>query len=961
MTDSSSLITTNPIANPFPVTAIQNQHSPLLNGATSDAYPAEEEEYTIKCICGYADDDGNTVYCEKCDTWQHIECYYPSKKVPEEHFCADCLPRDVDAKRAAERQRRHREALEGGDRKVKRPSSKNSKKKHKDSNATAESVNGWQLTRHDSASNGREQPPPAKKPKTSHRTSGSVASINGEARKRASSNVRSYPSPSKSPQDANRYPPIPLYSQEFLELYDRDEGTTDAQGNEHTIPALNELSSWRSQPSKIASAGEQPSNQTPFVRATGPLDDSIYPQVSLQTIERKDIEIDGRHPRWKFITTEALIPKEMVVGEIRGEVGMLDEYCQQQSSTNRWQELGHPDPFVFFHPHMNVYIDSRKAGTEFRYLRRSCTPNITLKTFITEEGDWRHCFVSKNEIPIGKELTAAWFLDPQIMLSGDHTDQDEPPFSRQCDWVSRLLANFGDCACGKGSQCLFARFDRRLPAKTSDAQEKGKPGRKKKPKPKAISPKSTGQATNSRAGSEALKLEDDDGLEQRSSSGSASDPKSRDMTPVNVAALDADPVLGAQLTDREIRKLKALEQREQERNKLKEKKPGKKRTSAGSNLSTPNLNGSKHFLNPGGVGAESYAGSPPPRGSNGHTRVKSRTARYTPPRPVYVQAGTQTSPDDIEIGLPPAKRMKFVTPQQRLLRKVLAKRSRYEERCKMAGVSPRSCSASPMTSPSRDVEMKDGEPALSPVSARSATLPSPSTSSDTNNASPAISPTYPLPSQAAHSHTQFKVPAPRLHLSSIPPVPTFSGTSGTSPLSNPAFGVSTVQSPSTLTTLHTGLTPSTVVTPSPAKKKLSLGEYMKSRRSDSSATGDKLQVEGARKVSDDSAVTSPPESKIMKVNDSLKQQVAQQGGVHENAVDDTPMKDVDDEPEYEPPEPTTDYGLPQPDIPSTAEFSSNGPGMTTTGPDAVQPAAQVKDVMSRLAQYQESSSAGGAE
>jgi hypothetical protein len=61
-----------------------------------------EEEYRIKCICTYGDDDGNTVYCDNCETWQHIECYYPNQNVPELHLCAECKPRPLDRKAATE-------------------------------------------------------------------------------------------------------------------------------------------------------------------------------------------------------------------------------------------------------------------------------------------------------------------------------------------------------------------------------------------------------------------------------------------------------------------------------------------------------------------------------------------------------------------------------------------------------------------------------------------------------------------------------------------------------------------------------------------------------------------------------------------------------------------------------------------------------------------------------------------
>lgn len=50
----------------------------------------------IKYICGFSEDDGNTVECERCDTWQHIACYYESAQhVSDVHECRDCEPRPV--------------------------------------------------------------------------------------------------------------------------------------------------------------------------------------------------------------------------------------------------------------------------------------------------------------------------------------------------------------------------------------------------------------------------------------------------------------------------------------------------------------------------------------------------------------------------------------------------------------------------------------------------------------------------------------------------------------------------------------------------------------------------------------------------------------------------------------------------------------------------------------------------
>ena len=67
------------------------------------------------CICAYADDDGNTIFCERCTTWQHIDCYYPHRakdasREDFEHVCAECRPRPMELDRitATARQQRWR-------------------------------------------------------------------------------------------------------------------------------------------------------------------------------------------------------------------------------------------------------------------------------------------------------------------------------------------------------------------------------------------------------------------------------------------------------------------------------------------------------------------------------------------------------------------------------------------------------------------------------------------------------------------------------------------------------------------------------------------------------------------------------------------------------------------------------------------------------------------------------------
>ena len=91
---------------------VTNEPSPKEGNESADENDIDEG-YTIKCICGFKNDDGNTVYCGRCDTWQHTKCYYldendvvPTKNVLSsiDHFCADCKPRPLAARVSIKRQ-----------------------------------------------------------------------------------------------------------------------------------------------------------------------------------------------------------------------------------------------------------------------------------------------------------------------------------------------------------------------------------------------------------------------------------------------------------------------------------------------------------------------------------------------------------------------------------------------------------------------------------------------------------------------------------------------------------------------------------------------------------------------------------------------------------------------------------------------------------------------------------------
>lgn len=588
MTDTSSIVATHSIPPQFPVTA-PPLASPLTNGIYSETHLDEEEEsYTIKCICPFADDDGSTVQCDKCETWQHILCYYPTKRVPDTHKCTDCEPRSLDARRATERQIKVREQIDGGDRKTKRPVTKSHKKRPKETNATGEHINGWHThERHESAPIGRDQPPPAKRPKTSHRTSGSVSSQVGtpvlqpDSRRQAGSSAQK--SPIKSPLNPT-FPLIPTYSPEFLELYDCDEGNVSMQANIfNNIALAGTLASAVQDPEVLENnLGVRQPHAVVFNKTDQPLDASTWPRTTRERQVDFSVDYDGKHPSWQCLKVREDVRKDGILGEVKGQIGHLADYSLD--SANRWQELHHPEPFVFFHPQLPIYVDCRKEGTEFRYARRSCNANMGMKTIITNESEFHFCFTARTDIPADTELTVNWYLFPSLfndgLIKGGTTSDDDVDAKRQ--WISRALANFGGCACNGPQPCAFAPYDMRRPPKALEAAAKQVNGQRKKNKTRhLISPLSTGQANNSRAGSETMKQQDeDDPSDSRSTSTSLrSKPGSRDHTPT-----------GHTLSNREKMKIaqaeKNFERLEQDAHGQKKKK----RTSGGSTLSTPTVN-----------------------------------------------------------------------------------------------------------------------------------------------------------------------------------------------------------------------------------------------------------------------------------------------------------------------------------------------------------------------------------
>ncbi|PPJ51225.1 hypothetical protein CBER1_08061 [Cercospora berteroae] len=879
--------------NPLhPVSHQQRYHVPLVNGDP-------EDDGQISCICGFADDDGWTVACDKCNRWQHQSCYYPQfdeRQLPEhlQHYCVECEPRDVDVLAARRRQLAKREPSEPLTNGIKRAASKSHKKKFKE--PAPAYTNGWPIDklRNDRNSAGpRDQQPPAKRPKTSHRTSDSTTTTTtttkGHSRKRNASTANHRRSLSRSPET-----PIERYSDHFLQSYADDEWSVTDNNLHDSIQVTNSLSEWVEMHEEDFEEEHGQIKGEALMRYDDDLD-NMPGKAQLVIVERQDDDVlhRGQPVKWKTVTVEEPLPTGAYIGELKGRICFKKEY--QQDSSNRWAEMRHPEPFVFFLPKLPIVLDARTEGTDLRFVRRSCYPNARLQVLITGKADYHFCFLSSREIQPGEEISIAWeTTEGMPHLMKPNLTQDE--LEHFSTWVSTVLANCGPCACGmpiedldQHGACYMARFDRRLGP--GDERPAKAPKAKKRKNGQHISPLHT-HSVNSRSGSEARKIDpDDDGTDSRSASGSAGrGSASRDITPNTHYSTNGTGM--PELSEREKKKLAKEEEmfRRQEEESMGKAK--KKRTSDGSILNTPSATASKQLgfpLNGSSKGSDNGTSRQTSVKAAGGRKTKTQKSITKPPsrvvkrpRPVYVDAVTQCDLDqeEAERRVPKSSAWKpFKSLRQTLLercarnnRAILSSapsspvslqkspgqedvmdidRDTLRNRSSPVPVErPRSVSSGPRadSGPVEDAEMPDAgdeaEPKHEPPSDFAGTANAIADDVEqlhkkSSPVEPSPAPPWPAkssPGSAASEQTSSKPAGMRLDMPP-PSANPFSSSSATPPAGGPTTGSGYIaQSPASMT--PGSIFPPSVaaaVAPSPAKKKLSLSDYTrrKAKKEDS--------------------------------------------------------------------------------------------------------------------------------
>lgn len=442
MTEAPSVI--SPTGPPRPSTG---------TNSTATATPEGDDinNGEICCICDCSDDDGFTICCDKCNTWQHFICVGIAKQeVPKDYLCPKCDPRELDVEKARDHQRLRRER-ERHKVKVLPPKAK---KSHKRKESTTVVHTTTFITPTLPPPSLEPKPTTARIPSPSHST-GTSASHKKRTNRTVGSSTqdggrsgRTSPTHSKrddeSETDVEKAPKS--YKLEFDDLGDKP----DVYLGKDVVEFVDTVTHGRdssSQPLRYYSSDQFKSLH--------------FPRISVRQV------VGGKgssNSRWRYrLITDNVCEKGSLVALYKGEVGFKDAY--KDSNYNQYSLIQHPKQFVLFHPNLPLYVDARKHGVDCRFARISCKPTLSLQTVVVEGGPVALGLFAASNMKSGAELTVPWFWEASESASRIMSLKDTDPkaiknadLNEAGDWAAKVLSHFGECACGL-PECVLKKLN----------------------------------------------------------------------------------------------------------------------------------------------------------------------------------------------------------------------------------------------------------------------------------------------------------------------------------------------------------------------------------------------------------------------------------------------------------------------------------------------------------------------
>lgn len=444
----------------------------LANSSTTPDKP-EEQSSEIQCICGFHDDDGFTICCDQCDTWQHLYCVdIRQDRVPESYLCPNCLPRPLDVRRAKEHQQSRREREDKD--KIRRKRQKTntnaniSRRRDHTNNNNNNNINTTQ-------SNG-PGPPTADKgvgpgkptsPKEGQQHSRKRGSHRASISNATGNNVLPELSPPAVESTVAGTVATAVSSPGIASNNDRNmDIDSDTDMDKPTkykydftdIAASADYYSTRDVQAFVTSIAAQ---RDASIRhyTLDELENLPMPKVSVHDVP--DLTTSYSSLPQYFITLDAPCPALQLVAFYKGDIAFQQSY--KNDAINQYSLLRHPKPYVLFHPSLPLCIDSRIRGTVARFVKRSCRPNLSLQTIVVDNSEVLFGLVAMEPLKANSVLTVEWEWSGspaiQSLILGTEPDQLNAEERQEASaWINNLTSNIGECACIDKKECIFTRF-----------------------------------------------------------------------------------------------------------------------------------------------------------------------------------------------------------------------------------------------------------------------------------------------------------------------------------------------------------------------------------------------------------------------------------------------------------------------------------------------------------------------
>lgn len=146
------------------------------------------------------------------------------------------------------------------------------------------------------------------------------------------------------------------------------------------------------------------------------------------------------------------------VASYLGLVDTKDNYVANPQ--NKYQYLRGPTSLVVFAEQTMLAIDARSVGNDYRYLRKSCSPNCQIAplTIASENNEmrlWQLSIILLSDVKIGDELCVGYQWEGDVPERIPGLDND----ALLCEFAQNINSIIGTCACSKRPEdCSIRKF-----------------------------------------------------------------------------------------------------------------------------------------------------------------------------------------------------------------------------------------------------------------------------------------------------------------------------------------------------------------------------------------------------------------------------------------------------------------------------------------------------------------------